>query len=1137
MPGDYSWRRFDKNKNYAPAGLMTQQGRVQLDSDWNEFMDALDRRFRAQTLDIMGQCVVPNDPTGNNIDGFKIGISADGKSLTIGPGRLYVDGILAENHGADPQQFDPVLAELRGTMAVDYLQQPFYPNPPVLPAMSGPNVSPFLVYVDVWQREVTYLEDPGLIERAVAVDTTARMQTVWQVKTCQGTQCKDFQNFLNNNPTSPGRLTTAGVAMGGQNDLCIIPPAGGYTGLENHLFRVEIHKGGAPGTAMFKWSRDNASFGTNVTSISGSTLTVAQLGRDSVIRFKYGDWIEIIDDNRELNGVPGQIVQIKNHPDESDLAIVVDQTIGGDGSGAFGATDALVAKYNTRIRKWDQNSIVLAPDGSQYADVNATQNHGLIPVPNDGTQIVLENGVGVTFSRDQGSGAYNPGDYWVFAARTFGAWVEPLTQAPPRGIHHHYGCLGVVSSSAVPVAPCPAHWPPAAGSDCCDCTYCVTPESHADDGGTLTIGMAVQQAITNGGGKICIAAGTYKLNAAIQINQGSSIRITGQGWNTVLAPVAGVNSAIWVEGSSDVIIENLAIVSPQSSNIDAVSGPTVQNYGPPGGMAVSNSMFITVRNCAFSLISTDQVTEDTFTENIWPTAIALVGILLEVRVRDNFIVGSTGIGKAASLPAQAAPVPNTPEETALVSSGLLVENNLFWCVQSGIDFEVQSFFSGATRLSGNTVFGCTNAGITVTGAVSSTALGDSGVAATVPKTDSDVEKFDQTTAQNPAAATLDVSRNVLSVWGDGIVVGTDEARIEGNDISQFGTSSTGIWQQATVDKSVGHGIVLQVEASNTTSTLNHCQVIGNRITGVALDGISVQTPPASAMFKDNIIDTVGGGGIVMPSQNTDPKTVTTATTPTGTITVDGNQFLNMAGAVGTGYIISLTGLQTAAIEGNILTWNISGTNSRVSIVCAGCNTVCASNNQITDASQTAAGKLGIGVAFPFERVTIAGNRIVLQPSSQNLVGSSSTGVLIEGDQSRAWALQQQKKRAGISRNLLLLERGGSAASAETFVTIEGNHLEASNFAVNVSAVTVCLLVNNRCLGSIDSAGAAVKIQSTAVIANGNFVRGPAGGAMELDTDSTTAVVSSNIATGIIQVGDPLAAMTSTANVVSTALGI
>jgi len=38
------------------------------------------------------------------------------------------------------------------------------------------------VYLDVWNREVTPLERPDLVELALGVDTSTRRQTVWQVR-------------------------------------------------------------------------------------------------------------------------------------------------------------------------------------------------------------------------------------------------------------------------------------------------------------------------------------------------------------------------------------------------------------------------------------------------------------------------------------------------------------------------------------------------------------------------------------------------------------------------------------------------------------------------------------------------------------------------------------------------------------------------------------------------------------------------------------------------------------------------------------------------------------------------------------------------------------------------------------------
>src|ERR1035441_1790078 len=96
MSFDSSRFTFDPWNNFS--GVVMEQGRVQLDSDWNEWLAEFVRRIRAGTLDTFGHAVVPaTTPTA-----FQIGLSQDSSgnvSISIGPGRMYVDGLQAENHG------------------------------------------------------------------------------------------------------------------------------------------------------------------------------------------------------------------------------------------------------------------------------------------------------------------------------------------------------------------------------------------------------------------------------------------------------------------------------------------------------------------------------------------------------------------------------------------------------------------------------------------------------------------------------------------------------------------------------------------------------------------------------------------------------------------------------------------------------------------------------------------------------------------------------------------------------------------------------------------------------------------------------------------------------------------------------
>src|SRR5262249_49094476 len=141
------------------------------DQDWNAQSMMVSRTFRATMVDLLGRIFLATP------DAFKV--ECDGRGgLTIGRGRIYVDGLMAENHGAGRPVWDPVLDEQHGAGPVSYTQQPYLPAAPELPCSGGP----YLVYLDIWQREVTTVEDPNLADPALkGADATTRLQTVWQV--------------------------------------------------------------------------------------------------------------------------------------------------------------------------------------------------------------------------------------------------------------------------------------------------------------------------------------------------------------------------------------------------------------------------------------------------------------------------------------------------------------------------------------------------------------------------------------------------------------------------------------------------------------------------------------------------------------------------------------------------------------------------------------------------------------------------------------------------------------------------------------------------------------------------------------------------------------------------------------------
>ena len=564
MSGDYTRFTFKPTKDFS--GLFKQQGRVDLDADWNELIEIVDRRWRSETMDIIGHCTVPDTTT----DAFLV-VPTGAGTFDIGIGRMYVDGIQVENHGRPPAEYLADLGELRGTLPVPYSNQPYLPAP-LPPALPGTPNTTDLVYVDAWQREVTVLEDPSIREIALGgPDTATRVQSVWQVRVLPDVGdhgCGDDIPLWNQTiAPSAGRLTTSAVSPPASDDPCIISPTGGFRGLENRLYRVEIHAvgpigGGAP--AKFKWSRNNATIASSVTAIPAPTqIAVQQVGRDRVLRFDVGNWIEVIDDFRELLGLAGHMAQI-TAIDEANRVLTFAPPI--PGALNFDPTDPT---RHTRVRRWDQSQNV---DANGLLDVTA----GLIDI---------EDGIRVAFTLDSASGTFKVGDYWVFAARTADGSVELLQAAPPRGILHHFCRLGFIHWGAnlagTTFTDCRVHWPPL----CCEAGCTVTVGDGVDSHGQFTDIQQAINALGNRGGVVCIGRGFYTVRVGLVLDSTKrNVIIRGMGPATrihFVPPESGSRVFLNIQRTEHVRLQDVFVVA---SNADAL-------------VRISESHFCRVQDC------------------------------------------------------------------------------------------------------------------------------------------------------------------------------------------------------------------------------------------------------------------------------------------------------------------------------------------------------------------------------------------------------------------------------------------------------------------------------------------------------------------------------------------------------------
>jgi Family of unknown function (DUF6519) len=441
MKGDFTRSIRDGRKHYS--GVLHQQGRVWLDSDWNE--EGFERRriLEQETVDIIGVCGVPEPGIAFQISpNPAVPPNAPGDFLINGgsgnKGHAYVDGILCEIDAP-----------------TSYLTQPdLLDPPPIVMPTDGSDLNA-LVYLEVWHRLITYLEDSSIREVALGgPDTTTRIKTIAQVKvvvipgSTKDLTCPSVAMLLP--AAGNGTLTTLAAPPPTPTDLCRLPDPGNYTGRENRLYRVEIHTaGGLNGSqapARFKWSRNNASFAVAVTALSADrqTLTVSSLGRDQVTALRQGDLVEICDDASELGPARGHLTQLSSDPDPDQLTVTIsdplpltfqDPAAGGavtsPPSPPSSPPQSPAVFRHMILRRWDGA-------GTPAAQFDA------VATPD----MDLGDGVHIQF----GGSDLRSGDFWQFTARTDGS-LEALTNESPRGILRHRCSLAVVKWSRPVVSP------------------------------------------------------------------------------------------------------------------------------------------------------------------------------------------------------------------------------------------------------------------------------------------------------------------------------------------------------------------------------------------------------------------------------------------------------------------------------------------------------------------------------------------------------------------------------------------------------------------------------------------------------------------------------------------------------------
>lgn len=442
MTGDFTRDSFEPEKGFTR--VLMQQGRPQLDADFNEQTAIFWHYLRTVMTDLVGPYAGPSDRCGFGVITREVAdelpapereelraLFRDPGEFLLGPGRYYVGGMLCENkhHLAYSAHIEPgesLLAPKRNT--------------------------PYLIYLDVWERSVTAIEDDTIAEPALnGLDTSLRAKVMWRVRAAEldknvyaGGDCNKVKEHWHRitqawqaEHRGALRVRASGAVEGVERDRR--HQEGGYRGAQNQLYRIEVHHGGTASSGAsgptFKMSRENGSVIFRVVAIEGPVVSLESVGRDTRFGLRPGDWVEI-GDAAGHGATPGPLWQIQK-VDASRRQITL----------ASSPRHADLSHRPHLLRRWDHKAGDPKRGGLELREGAAVLKEG------DGSAnwLSLENGLSIQFHKSKSTNVYRPGDFWLVPARiATGGLIWPHEHGgpkavPPHGIEHQYAPLAIVA--------------------------------------------------------------------------------------------------------------------------------------------------------------------------------------------------------------------------------------------------------------------------------------------------------------------------------------------------------------------------------------------------------------------------------------------------------------------------------------------------------------------------------------------------------------------------------------------------------------------------------------------------------------------------------------------------------------------
>lgn len=532
MKGDFSKWDFDPKRNFN--GVLQQQGKVLLDSDWNEH-ECITNHWQDQAgRDVIGTKVaaVPASVP----DSFKVQsalVPLDMMSpveLRITPGHLWADGLLVYLKGEAPDFGAPV------RRIAPYLQPPIQ-DPPYEVSSLVARVRDAVV-LEVWREAVNGFQIPELlIEPALGgPDTTERIHTAMAFKLfrlAEGDTCENIRSRLQDDFSQKGKLAVSLQPPTTTPGDCPVVEGGGYTGFEHHLYRIEIAQVDS-GAAMFKWSQFNGGLvGRGKFDASDPAHKKLQITANMVAINTSGlteFYLEAVEYDRDLGrwrvtyGAHATLASDNEIDLTSDsFGTIPPSLVGGKDNHVF-------------FRLWN--------------DIRPIADFPQVTAPTEPHE--LQDGIRLEFEPAAGAN-YVAGDFWTFSVRAGEIPNEEILVGrrsggaivgePPAGIHYHRVPLAVLNWDANQITfdeskikDCRDVFPPLTGQHGC-CTYSVGDGVHSV-GDFDSIELALRH-LPADGGKVCVLPGKHFANVTPGLRANwRNIQISGCGDRSIVRPHA-----------------------------------------------------------------------------------------------------------------------------------------------------------------------------------------------------------------------------------------------------------------------------------------------------------------------------------------------------------------------------------------------------------------------------------------------------------------------------------------------------------------------------------------------------------------------------------------------------------------------